>query len=31
MNDAYDEYAEAYDLWFLKNRNLFLSEAKLVA
>ena len=31
MNDAYDEYADAYDQWFLKNRNLFLSEAKLVA
>ena len=31
MNSAYDEYADAYDQWFLKNERLFLSEAKLVA
>jgi len=31
MNSAYDEYADAYDQWFLKNGNLFLSEARLVA
>lgn len=31
MNSAYDEYAGAYDQWFLKNERLFLSEAKLVA
>lgn len=31
MGQAYDEYADAYDQWFLKNENLFTSEAKLVA
>lgn len=30
-SSAYDEYADAYDQWFLKNERLFLSEAKLVA
>jgi len=31
MNRAYDEYADAYDQWFLANERLFLSEAKLIA
>lgn len=28
---AYDEYAEKYDIWFLKNENVLSSEAALVA
>lgn len=28
---AYDEFADLYDKWFLKNENVLFSEAKLVA
>jgi len=28
---AYDEYAEKYDVWFLKNENVLASEVSLVA
>ena len=28
---AFDEHAEKYDSWFLENKNVLYSEAKLVA
>lgn len=31
MGAVYDEYASAYDQWFMNNENLFVSEAKMVA
>ena len=31
MKQGFDEHAEAYDAWFLKNPNVLLSEARLVA
>ncbi|MBN2272915.1 MAG: class I SAM-dependent methyltransferase [Bacteroidales bacterium] len=31
MNDNFDQYAEKYDAWFLKNKNVLYSELKLVA
>ncbi len=31
MKKGFDEYAEAYDSWFLENRNVLRSELKLVA
>lgn len=31
MNKGFDEYASAYDAWFLNNRNVLYSEANLVA
>lgn len=31
MGKGFDEYAEAYDSWFLDNPNVLLSEARLVA
>jgi trans-aconitate methyltransferase len=30
-NKSFDQYAEKYDAWFLNNRNVLYSEAKLVA
>jgi hypothetical protein len=30
-NNGFDEYAQKYDAWFLKNRNVLYSEARLVA
>ncbi|HOU96809.1 MAG TPA: class I SAM-dependent methyltransferase [Bacteroidales bacterium] len=31
MKDSFDMYAEKYDTWFLKNKNVLYSELKLVA
>jgi len=31
MKNGFDEYASAYDAWFLDNRNVLYSEANLVA
>ena len=31
MKQSFDEYASLYDAWFLENRNVLLSEARLVA
>lgn len=31
MKHSFDEYASLYDEWFLENRNVLLSEARLVA
>ena len=31
MRQSFDEYAALYDAWFLENRNVLLSEARLVA
>lgn len=31
MEKGFDKYAEKYDAWFLENRNVLYSEAKLVA
>ena len=31
MGKGFDEYASAYDAWFLENRNVLYSEANLVA
>lgn len=31
MGKVYDEFADAYDQWFMNNENLFVSEAKMVA
>lgn len=31
MKDSFDKYAEKYDSWFLKNKNVLYSELKLVA
>lgn len=31
MKKGFDEYAEAYDSWFLENSNVLLSELRLVA
>jgi ubiquinone/menaquinone biosynthesis C-methylase UbiE len=31
MNRSFDQYAEKYDAWFLKNQNVLYSELKLVA
>ena len=31
MGKGFDEYASAYDAWFLDNRNVLYSEANLVA
>jgi SAM-dependent methyltransferase len=31
MNEIFDQYAEKYDAWFLKNKNVLYSELKLVA
>ncbi len=30
-NSNFDQYASAYDAWFLNNKNLLYSEVKLVA
>ena len=31
MGKGFDEYAPAYDAWFLENRNVLYSEINLVA
>ena len=31
MGKGFDEYASAYDAWFLDNRNVLYSEVNLVA
>ena len=31
MGKGFDEYASAYDAWFLNNRNVLYSEVNLVA
>lgn len=31
MDSAFDKYADQYDSWFLKNKNVLFSELKLVA
>ena len=31
MGNGFDQYAPAYDAWFLKNRNVLYSEVNLLA
>jgi len=31
MTNGFDKYADKYDAWFLENKNVLTSEAKLVA